>query len=58
VIRYAAIGTALVPSATNWFDDPVNTVNAVGSDEFGDGETLVGSKLGVAGDQRRVAGLS
>ena len=37
VIRYAAIRSALAPSATNWLDDLVSTVNAVGSDELGDG---------------------
>jgi hypothetical protein len=34
---------ALVPSVTNWFDDPVTTVNAVGNELFGEGNGLVGS---------------
>jgi hypothetical protein len=29
VIRYAAMGTALVPTVTNWFDDPASSVKPV-----------------------------
>jgi hypothetical protein len=35
--RYAAIGSMLVPTVMNWFDDPASSVNAVGLDETGDG---------------------
>lgn len=41
VSRYAAIGVGRVldpgDNEVNWFEEPVRIVNAVGSEEFGDG---------------------
>jgi hypothetical protein len=42
----AAIGTSLAPSVTNWFDDPVRTVNAVGNELFGGGKRVGLSREG------------
>ena len=35
--RYPAIGNMLVPTVTNWFDEPFSNVNPVGVEDLGDG---------------------
>jgi hypothetical protein len=33
----------LLPTVTNWFDDPVSNVKPVGVEDLGDGNTPLGS---------------
>jgi hypothetical protein len=42
--RYAAIGSMLVPTVTNWFDESSSNVKPVGVDDLGDGYTRAGSR--------------
>ena len=39
---YSAIGTMLLPTVMNWFDEPASNVNPVGVVDLGDGKTPVG----------------
>jgi hypothetical protein len=38
---YPAIGTMLLPTVMNWFDEPASNVNPVGVEDLGDGKTPV-----------------